>query len=334
MQKNLFTDDIMNILLVLDAVLPVTGYGGTERVIWYLGKELARMNHNVTFLSGKGTECEFAKVICINTEKSIESQIPEDIEVTHFNNYIPVNFERPYVITCHGNHTGSNPIDRNTIFVSKNHALRHGSKEFVYNGLDWDDYGKADFDIARQYFHFLGKAAWRVKNVKGAINIIKSVPGARLKVIGGNRLNFKMGFRFTLSPKIEFMGISGGSRKLDILRKSKGLVFPVKWDEPFGLAIIESLYFGAPVFGTPYGSLPELVIPEVGFLSCEKDKIASHIIRDYNYNPRICHEYAADMFNSRKMAEEYIKNMKRYVTGHILTMILCTRRYRIKIKSG
>ncbi len=308
----------MNILLVLNAVLPVTDYGGTERVIWYLGKELSKMNHNVTFLSGRGTVCPFAKVIPIDPEKSIESQVPENIQVTHFNNYIPVNFERPYVVTCHGNHTGNNPIDRNTIFVSANHAWRHGSNEFVYNGLDWDDYGKVDLSSVREYFHFLGKAAWRVKNVKGAINVIKAVPGASLKVIGGNRLNFKMGFRFTLSPKIKFMGITGGEKKLDVLRNSKGLVFPVKWDEPFGLAITESLYFGAPVFGTPYGSLPELVIPEVGFLSCEKEKIANHILRDYNYNPRICHEYAADLFNSRKMAEEYIKKYERVCNGAYL----------------
>ncbi|MEF9931013.1 MAG: glycosyltransferase, partial [Bacteroidales bacterium] len=51
----------------------------------------------------------------------------------------------------------------------------------------------------------------------------------------------------------------GGEQKLNILKESKGLIFPVIWNEPFGLAITESLYCGAPVFGTPYGSLPELI---------------------------------------------------------------------------
>ena len=37
------------------------------------------------------------------------------------------------------------------------------------------------------------------------------------------------------------------SEKGEILNSSKGLVFPVLWHEPFGLAIIESLYYGCPV---------------------------------------------------------------------------------------
>ena len=44
-----------------------------------------------------------------------------------------------------------------------------------------------------------------------------------------------------------------------LLNASRGLIFPVRWHEPFGLAVIESLYFGCPVFATPYGALPELV---------------------------------------------------------------------------
>ena len=52
-------------------------------------------------------------------------------------------------------------LDKNSVFVSKNHANRYQSNEYVYNGLDWDDYGKVDLEKKRKRFHFLGNAAWR-----------------------------------------------------------------------------------------------------------------------------------------------------------------------------
>lgn len=51
----------MNIVLVIGSVIPVTAYGGTQRVIWYLGKELVKLGHCVTFLAGRGSTCDFAR---------------------------------------------------------------------------------------------------------------------------------------------------------------------------------------------------------------------------------------------------------------------------------
>ena len=204
------------------------------------------------------------------------------------------------------------------IFVSRNHASRFGSDSYVYNGMDWDDYGDVDFSRSRDYFHFLGKAAWRVKNVKGAIDVVRAIPGARLKVLGGHRFNFKMGLRLTFSPRISFKGMVGGERKSSLLNGSRGLIFPVLWDEPFGLAITESLYFGAPVFGTPYGSLPELVNGDVGFLTDSESEMVAHIANDYHYSQRLCHDYAVDKFNSRVMAERYLEKYEQVLNGHAL----------------
>ena len=72
-----------------------------------------------------------------------------------------------------------------------------------------------------------------------------------------------MGLRFTLSQRIRFHGMVAGERKSALLRQSSGLIFPVVWHEPFGLAVVESLYMGAPVFATPYGALPEIVTPAI-----------------------------------------------------------------------
>ena len=53
----------MNITIVLGDKIPSIKYGGTQRVMWYLGKELDKRGHKVTFIAGKGSYCPFAKVI-------------------------------------------------------------------------------------------------------------------------------------------------------------------------------------------------------------------------------------------------------------------------------
>lgn len=309
----------MNILLSIpDSKLPVLDYGGTQRVVWYLAKELHKMGHRVTLLAAPGSECSFADVVHYRQGVPIAEQIPQGIDILHCQNFVEESVaDFPHVVTMHGNTLGVK-LDKNTVFVSRNHAERHGSGCYIYNGMDWDDYGTVDLGAQRDYFHFLGKAAWKVKNVKGAIDVAKAMPGARLKVLGGYRFNFKMGWRFTFSPRISFYGMVGGERKSSLLNGSKGLIFPVTWDEPFGLAITESLYFGAPVFGTPYGSLPELVNKEVGFLTDEREKMAAHIINDYHYSPKVCHEYAVDEFNSRLMAERYVQKYEQVLNGKTL----------------
>lgn len=304
----------MNILIVFNTQLPVITYGGTERVVWYLGAELQKKKHNVYFLSAPNSECPFAKCLPFDEKKTINEQIPEYIDVIHFHNWtMGYSGKKPYVVTYHGNYLKN--VDRNAIFVSRNHAERNHSNCYVYNGLDWEDYGDLNITQPRTYFHFLGKAAWKVKNVRGAIDVVDHLPSGKLLVLGGTRLNFKMGFRLTLSPKTRFKGMVGGEMKINLLQHSRGLIFPVRWDEPFGLAIVESLYCGCPVFGTPYGSLPELITPEIGFLTTSKHEMIRHIRDEYSYNPTLCHEYARDLFNSRIMAEKYMEKYEIVMNG-------------------
>jgi glycosyltransferase involved in cell wall biosynthesis len=310
----------MKILIVNTGIIPVHLYGGTERVIWGLGKELAKFGHEVSFLAKKGSYSDFAKVLHIDENKPIVEQITNDFDVVHFN-FRPKEVEKlriPYIITMHGNSNNLSELDKNTVFVSQNHASRYNSNSYVYNGLDWSEYSTPELKKKRNYFHFLGNAAWRIKNVSGAIDIIKKTKKEKLKVLGGVRFNFKMGFRFTFSSKVSFAGMVGGEEKFELLNGSKGLIFPVKWHEPFGLAIIESLYYGCPVFGTPYGSLPELVKENVGFLSDKSDELVEAVLNVDNYSRQVCHEYALEEFNAKKMAIEYLKKYEMVISGNRL----------------
>lgn len=306
----------MHIAIVHNAIIPAPKYGGTERVILWLGKQLVTMGHKVTYIVPAGSTCNFAEIVHLNTTIALNKIIPETVDVVHIHcgvNEIPT---KPYIITLHGNINEVYDFDQNTVFVSKNHAARFGSDVFVYNGLDVDDYGKPSFN-KKKYIHFLGDAAWRVKNVKGAIAIATKA-NIPLHVLGGVRFNFNQGVRLTFNPSIHFHGMVGGEEKNNLLDQSSGFLFPILWHEPFGIAIIESLYFGCPVFATPYGSLKEIVTNDVGFLSTKSSELVEAIQHLDQFNAKKCHEYVMENFTHVQMTKSYLKLYEKVLNGETL----------------
>ena len=306
----------MHIVIAHDSVLPALKYGGTERVVWWLAKALNSMGHKISLMAKAGTTCPFADVIIMNNEP--EKQIPESADLIHFFGGIDTRkLSKPYIYTMEGNTYDFAEMDLNRVFVSKAHAALYGSDVYVYNGLDPDDYGDPMLNNKRSYCHFLGMASWKVKNIKGAISVSKKA-GVPLQVMGGNRISFSKPIRFTLSPSIKFKGMIGGEEKNEVMRRSKALLFPVLWSEPFGIAITESLYFGCPVLGTPYGSLPELVGADVGFLSASASELADALKNVNQFSSRRCNEYVMDTHTHIHMANTYLGLYKRVLNGEML----------------
>lgn len=200
--------------------LPVKLYGGTQRVLWDLASELSRLGHKITLLAAAGTVCPFAeRVIVRDPSLQLKEQIPDDVDVCHFNNFVveKLDVPKPYVITMHGNVAPGRPMDKNTIFVSKNHASRYGADAFVYNGLDWSNSPKYQQNATRDYFHFIGKGTFKVKNLPGTIKLFQRYAdkrcGERFVVMGGTRLQIKHGFRYTFDRRIDFLGMVDDGQK-------------------------------------------------------------------------------------------------------------------------
>jgi glycosyltransferase involved in cell wall biosynthesis len=96
------------------------------------------------------------------------------------------------------------------------------------------------------------------------------------------------------------------------------MLFPVRWHEPFGLAITESLYFGCPVFGTPYGSLTEIVTKDIGYLSASKNELAEALQYIDQYDRKRCHERVMDQFTATHMMQQYLQKYEIVLNGHTL----------------
>ena len=306
----------MHILIANNTAIPAKDYGGTERVIWWLGKELVKLGHQVSFLVTPGSSCPFAKsVLPYDKNRPVEEQIPGNVDLVHLHFQIPRPLKKPYVITHHGNYY-KEPFDLNTIFVSRNSAQRNGSQSFVFNGIDPDEYGPVDFKRQRQHLLFLAYAKRPEKNLKGCIDIAYHT-GERLAVVGGRRKFDQNGWAWW----VNFYGMIGGEPKNKILGASKALLFPVLWHEPCAISLFEALYFGLPVFGTTYGCLPDLITPEAGFLSNSRRELIDAVKRMDQYNPRKIHQYACDSLSAKQMTLNYLKKYEIVLNGKTLNSV-------------
>jgi glycosyltransferase involved in cell wall biosynthesis len=327
----------MKITFVCDSKIPIATYDDKERILWWLGKTLAQAGHQITFLVKKGSTCPFANVLIINEKKPLADQIPADADFVHFHGEPLPNIGKPYLATYHENATVARTFDSNTVFLSAKHAQLHGGSVFVHPGIDFAEYGEPFFSNKRLYFHFLGNAAWRSKNVRGAMDLAAGA-GARLHVIGGSRVNFRKGLRITLSPKVRFHGTLSPDGRNALLHASQGLILPVIWHEPFSLAVAESLYLGCPVFGTPLGALPEMLgreslgvrktangqgtvdafYADFGCLSTKKSELLEAIKNAGSYDKAQCHEYARAQFSATRMADDYLRLYEKVLDGQAL----------------
>jgi len=293
----------MHIVQVINHVIPALKYGGTERVVWWLSKKLADLGHRVTLLAPPGSSCDFATVLPLDPQMGLDAQVPDDVDIIHLHDDTSLSERTPTIRTFRGNMRKAGSMSENTVFISADQARRHGGSVFIHHGLDLQEYGPVDWSLPREHLVFLAKAAWKVKNVRDAIHIARKA-GRPLAVAGGHRLNFSMGFRLTLDPNARFLGMVDHQRKQNILNR--------------GLALIESLYFGNPVFGTPFGSLPELITEDVGFLSKSREELISQAKDLERFDRRRCHEYVCDRFSSTVMAKNYVDLYEKVCNGENL----------------
>lgn len=305
----------MKIVFSHNAILPVKGYGGIERILFWHMAELARMGHQVVLIGHPESKVQSYGIELIpmkGTDLEWVSQVPKDADIIHlsYNYKVPGNI--PTIITIHGNGQVGEKFDVNSVFVSKKHAEIHGSDQFVHNAIDLSEYPYAPKKSrAWKDFLFLAKASWRVKNLKDSVKVARK-NHKHLHVAGGRWIG--------LSRFVHNHGIVGGDKKMEIIRNCDFMVFPVRWHEPFGIAVIEAMSQGLPVIGSPYGSLPELITPEVGFIANDISELNALVGGDYSnkFNPDAIRKYVEDNFNVTKHAHSYLALYEKVIRGETL----------------
>jgi glycosyltransferase involved in cell wall biosynthesis len=108
-------------------------------------------------------------------------------------------------------------------------------------------------------------------------------------------------------PRITYSGSLSGKRKMKFLSEAKALLFPVTWEEPFGMSVIEALACGTPVIAMNRGALPEIIEHGVnGFLANTVEEFEAYMLRINEIDPEECRRSVVDRFSNTAMAEKYI----------------------------
>ncbi len=293
----------MHIVQFFPAEIPPRAYGGIERVVFWLTRELLKRRFKVSIIASPFSQikeiCPAVNFIPISGEcLDYRSLIPDDADVIHLHNS-PADSDLPdlpFLVTEHGNRKRIKQV-QNTVFLSKSHAECHSSTHFVYNGIPKNEYSFCP-DKNNEML-FMAKLGWRVKNAMTAINLSMDT-GTPLALAGGDLWSSKKirglwMLRWLLKKHlINCVGEVGGARKEDLLQNSMLLFYMVNWAEPFALAPHEALACGTPVLATPNGALPEYI----------KHGKNGYLVDSYSDACRALNEMATlDSVERKRMAE-------------------------------
>ncbi|MEX2155418.1 MAG: glycosyltransferase [Gemmatimonadales bacterium] len=289
--------------------VPVAKYGGAQRIVVWLSQALVELGHDVTLLAGHGSRVPGVRVVEVDATEvrrpgfDVHRYVDRPVDVMHYHSPVDHPPQVPYVATLHGNMGVGRTAPPHVICVSENHARRHGTETYVYNGVRLDEYefrpAKSDFDLFMARLH--SAKGWRV-----AVAAAKA-ERFRLVVAGGWRPSF--------SRWVRFVGEVGGAQKRDLLAGARCLWMPVQWDDPCPVNVLEALASGTPVIATPRGSLPELVGPDGGAIGASFEELIALRRRFADFDPNACRRRAERCFSHLRMARDYVR-MYEHLLAH------------------
>ena len=183
--------------------------------------------------------------------------------------------------------------------------------DVIYNGLDLDAIPFSPRHSKEAPLLFAGRIAPE-KGVEAAIDIAE-MAGYRLLIAGG--IYDRAYFQERIQPRLDMAGervtYLGQLERLalwKIMGQSLGLLFPIEWDEPFGLTAVEAMATGTPVIAYRRGAAEEIIRHcETGFLVEEGERThAAALVDDLDDIPRAnCRAHVEAHFALDTMIDAY-----------------------------
>ncbi|MFH1855088.1 MAG: glycosyltransferase family 4 protein [bacterium] len=223
------------------------------------------------------------------------------------------------------------------VAISKKQEKILGDLSFyarVYNGIETESF--TFVEKPKDYFSWLGRIAPN-KGTKEAIELALSAK-VKLKLggtigVGKTVVDYLESIKpYFSDPSISYLGEVDAEARNDLLGNSKAFLFPIKWEEPFGLVMIEAMACGTPVIAYRHGAVPEIVKDGVtGFIcppndtGCFKEaikKIEEMPEEKYLQMRKNCRRHVEENFTLEKMVDGYeevyrqvIENYKKHPIG-------------------
>ncbi len=324
--------------------IPPKGYGGIERIVALLALEYKRLGHTVELLSSSGSSLSGIKCNSIGPDGFPSKKWVRWIAIVKAWKFLLIkrnefdlihNFGRLIYLLPMLNHPVKKLMsyqreiskrnikwinrlpNRNLIFTGCSNDLVTrggvaGKWEVVYNAMDFSKYNLVENLLEEAPLIFLG----RIEMVKGCHTAIRVAleTGNRLIIAGNisplkNEQNY---FEREIKPyidgeKIIYVGALNDKQKNHYLGQAKSLLFPIEWNEPFGIVMIEAMACGTPVIAFNKGSVPEIVAELItGYIVENADEMIKAVNELTIVNRKSCYLNALGRFDIGIISKKYL----------------------------
>jgi glycosyltransferase involved in cell wall biosynthesis len=318
---------------------PPSGYGPWERVAHDLTEGLVEMGHDVTLFApaGSSTQARLVATVArpLDSPGAGDARLEEEthlaiameeasrgeFDVMHshlhvhalvFSRLIPV----PLVTTLHGAawNREHHPLLRRYAeqpFVSLSDRERSYLPELNYVATIPNGVVTSDFAVGRGdggYLAFVGRMApEKAPDLAIEVALEAGMPLRMAGIVEDRHRDFFDGLlRDAPGGDVEYLGALDREQVATLLGGATGTLMPLRWNEPFGLVVVESLAVGTPVVAWRMGAMPEIVEDgETGFLVDDVDGAVAAVSRLGELSRSRCRASAVGRFGVERMAVAY-----------------------------
>ena len=332
------TGDPLKVALIAPPMIsvPPADYGGTELFVAHLATALQDMGIEVVvYANGESTVPVPRRSLYEHAEWPIKNaehswmrdnnhtswaihDAEHECDILHVQSERAITFsrfsDRPMVLTLHGPHDPKlselysffPDIDYVCISHAQCREETMPRMHTVHHGIDIDQYRL--IEQKQQYLSFIGRIA-PLKGTHIAIDVAKRT-GIPLKMAGDIQPVHRDYFERKIKPHIDgtlvdYIGLADLATKNELLGNSLAMLFPIQWNEPFGLVMVEAMACGTPVLAMPGGSVPEIVSPGVSGYICRSVIEMAKRARNLDLNPVTVRKYVEENFSTSRMAKAY-----------------------------
>ncbi len=332
--------------------IPPKSYGGTEWIVYHLCQHLTRRGHQVElFASGDSkVDCPLQSVLPVASQDDPQSTfyLEKELETRNTYNlyrqagrfdlihahwptsapYFSDFTETPTLITYAYIEKELHEYYRRQfprcvpVCVSQAQARMLGEESLpvIYNGIDLDE---VPFNDKPEDFVIIVGRMTPGKGIGEAIRIAKKAR-VRLLIVGHVTSHLPWSQEYFLrqvkpyidGDRIRYMERLPHAKLMEMMGRAKAFLFPLQWDEPFGMVVVEAMAAGTPVLAYRRGSMPELINDgETGYLLGTEEEMVEAIRGIERLERARCREWVQGHFSVERMVDGYDRLYEKIIQG-------------------